>query len=132
MINYTSLSGSVHLSAIGGFRVASCTTKPGSYERICAGLPLIAELEEVLDDLVQSVSLNNVLMLVRIRNPCVPSSDRFRIVYRLFRDRLHGDPLFARTVIDNLAIVISRCVDDAIGDVISDDEFLNLFLSCSG
>lgn len=121
-----SLSGSVSLPVIGKLRNLCAVTKPGSYERAQAGLPMIAELEEALDAVLYSISINSILMLGRLSNQNIPSSDRLRKQYCSFKSKIHTDPQFLRKVMDDLPKIVAKYNSSNMVDLVGDDEFLAL------
>ena len=126
MVAYESLSGSMPLQVVSKFRNLNSRTKPGSYERAHASLPLVAELEDNLDDLFYSVSLNNLLMMARMLNQDIPSSDRLRSLYCAFKDSLHTDPAFMKQVIEQMPVITARYATDDIMCIMADRDFLAL------
>lgn len=126
MVSYTSLSGCMTLQVVGKFRTVHDTTRPGTYERTQAGLPLIAELEEDLDQLAYSVAINGMLMLARVVNVDTPSAERFRRLYADFKNSLHTNPKFMNQVINQLPDIVARYSTNDIMYLLSDRDFLAL------
>lgn len=129
MVSCMSLTGSMPLPVVSKFRVVQGITKPGSYERVQATLPLVAELEEDLDELFYSIALNGMLMIARMSNQDTPSSDRLRSLYCKFKGNLRADPMFLREVMDRMPDIMAKYSTDDITQIVADKEFLSLLSS---
>ena len=103
-----------------------CSLQMDSYTRAQKLLPVMAELEEDFDAIVNGIGLNGVLMVARQANPDVPSADRFRCLYRSFKERLHDDPCFMQCVMTKLPTIVSKYDGNNIVSVLSDPEFMEL------
>ncbi|MFV0357739.1 MAG: hypothetical protein ACK5LG_21935 [Bacteroides thetaiotaomicron] len=104
----------------------NCNSQPGSYERAQLALPVLAELEESLDRIINGVGINGVLMVARMSNPDVPSADLFRKMYCNFKQRIRDNPQFMKTVIDKVPSIMARYPGSNIVNLVGDSEFIDL------
>lgn len=103
-----------------------CGPKADNYSRAQRLLPVMAELEEDLDRVVNGIGLNGVLTLARQTNNDVPSASRFRVLYSNFKDRLHNDPAYMQNVMQKLPEITGKYDGDNLVTVLSDPDFLDL------
>lgn len=120
------LSGSLILPILGKFRNLNTRVSSDSYVRAQKVLPLLAELEDNLDEAVGSIGLTSVLMLARQINPDVPSAGRLRDWYTSFKKQLMEDPVFMYRVVDELPRIIARHDTLDFTEIIADKDFLSL------
>ena len=125
-MNASSLCGSLSLPVVNKLRILHCKTQPGTPERAQKTLPVLSELEDNLDMVLNCISINGVLMVGRVDHPRLPSSNRLRSLYSQFKLRLQEDPKFMRKVIDILPDIAAKYSSTNIMDIVGDDEFLDL------
>lgn len=122
------LSGEVCLPVVSKLRGLKDETVAGSYERAQATLPVVAELQENLDQVIYSVGLSGVLMMARLQNQEIPSVNRLQQYYSNFKERLISDPSFMREVIDTLPEIVARYETINFTFILADKEFLSLLV----
>ena len=125
-VNASTLTGSLSLPVVNKLKSLEKSTKPGTSERAIAALPVIAELEEDLDTVLNCISINGVLMMCRLNNPKIPSSSRLKALHQRFKDRLRDEPKFMRLMVDNLPAIALRYESTNPIEIIGDEEFMNL------
>ena len=126
MRTYQSLSGVMHLPVVGKLRTVHCSTQLGTYERAQASLPVLAEFEDNLDELLYCIGTANLLMIGRIAHCNLPSADRLRSWYENFKQRMQKDPAYRKRVFDTLPKIAAKYGSEDIMDIVGDDEFLEL------
>ena len=126
LIPASSLSGQVSLAVVHKLRLIEVNTKAGSQERALAALPVIAEFQDGLEQVLNCISLDGVLMMCRLGNPSIPSSNKLRAMNRTFRDRLRDEPGFMRRTIDVLPTIAYRYESANPIEVVGDPEFQSL------
>lgn len=128
-ISTSILSGSLELPVVNKLRGIELSTRPGTPERAQAALPVLAELEEDLDDVLNCVGVNGVLMVCRLNNPQLPSCQKLRNLHAKFKEKLRGESRFMRKVIDTLPAIASKYQSSNPFEIIGDAEFVNLLSS---
>lgn len=125
-MRFMSISCTMQMPVLDKISNMQCTLKMDSFTRAQKLLPVMAELEEDLDAIVNGIGLNGVLMVARQSNPDIPSADRFRNLYRMFKARLHDDPSYMQCVMSRLPEIVAKYNGDNIVPILSDPEFLAL------
>lgn len=125
-VTASTLTGSLSLPVVNKLRYVETSTKAGTPERARAALPVIAELEEDLDLVLNCISINGVLMVCRLNNPAIPSSSKLRMLHQKFKDKLRDEPRFMRQVVDILPAIALKYQSSNPIEIIGDEEFLKL------
>lgn len=125
-MRFVNLSCTMEVPIMGKMCSLQCNTQQDSYSRAQEMLPVIAELEDSLDLIVNGIGLNGVLMVARQANPDVPSRDKFRSLYRDFKEKLHSDPHFMQRVMTEMPKITQKYQTNNIVPLVSDPDFLGL------
>lgn len=126
MMDLSSLTGSWNLPVVGKLRAVHQSTRPGTKERMQAALPVIAELEKMVDPVINGVGLGALLAVGRVIRKDLPTADKVRKQFASCKQKLRSDKDFVRYATDALPAIAAKYNSGTIVDILYDPQFLEL------
>lgn len=114
------------MPVVGRLRAVHNSTRPGTKERMQAALPVIAELERLIDPVINGVSLGALLTMGRIIRKDLPTADKVRFQFASCKQKLRSDKDFVRYASDALPAIAAKYSSGTIVDILYDPQFIEL------
>lgn len=125
-MDLSSLTSSFNLPIVNKLRAVHNSTKPGTRERLQAALPVIAELEKLVEPVINGVGLSALLAVGRVIRKDLPSSEKVRQQFAGCKQKLRTDKDFVRYASDTLPAIAAKYNSGTMMDILYDAQFLEL------